>query len=80
MAQDTSTVTVLIEVVDRATGKALMPTDEVAATKNLYESDSGLLDRVKTQYSELVAEKIKFMPVVRKKLTGRDWCLEAVVV
>ncbi len=73
-------VTLLLQVVERVSLAALSPMEEVNMDRLEHEPDFMLEDRAKRAYLADVETKIKHMPVMRKKLAGRDWCIDCILV
>lgn len=74
------TETLLLQVVERGSLAGLTPVEEVVVERREYEPDFMLEDRVKRAYLVEVGQKVRHMPVMRKKLAGRDWCIDCTLV
>lgn len=72
--------TLLLQVVERSTLAGLAPIEEVTIDRREHEPDFMLEDRAKRAYLAEVETKMKHMPVMRKKLAGRDWCIDCTLV
>lgn len=72
--------TLLLQVVERSTFSALTPIEEVYTERREFEPDFMVEDRVKQAYLAEIEQKIKHMPVMRKKLAGRDWVIDCTLV
>lgn len=76
-----STETFLVQLVERGTGKGLTPISEREFERQYVdEPDFMFEDRFKRQILNETENEIKHQPIMRRKLSGIDWCISAVIV
>lgn len=74
------TATFLVQIVERGTGRGLTPISEREFDrKQIEEPDFMLEDRFKRQILNETKNAMKHQPNMRKRLSGVDWCVEAVI-
>ena len=74
------TATILLQITDRSTGQSLTPIEERVIERQPHESDFDLEYRVKREFLRETEDKIKYTPIMRKKLGGRDWGIDSVLL
>lgn len=72
--------TLLFQFVARGSLAALTPLEVVTVERGVNEPDQLLEFRVRCAYLAEVQHKIKTMPIMRKRLEGREWCLDSTLV
>lgn len=76
----TKTETYLLQVVDRHSREQLTEVYERTLERREHEYDFVAEDRVKRAFLDEFEPLIKHQPALRRKLNGRDWCIDCTVV
>lgn len=71
---------VLLEVVDKSTGKALLPLKEIVECAKPYEMEVVFKDRITQKYYQELINDSKYIPSIKKVLSGKDWYISCVLV
>lgn len=76
-----TTVTVLLEVIERAKRAGLLPLEE-RQVELQYEGESAfsIEDRTKRKYLGEIERRAKYEPRLHETLSGRNWCIDCTVV
>ncbi|HCA5884932.1 TPA: hypothetical protein MXV08_004053 [Pseudomonas aeruginosa] len=72
--------TLLFQFVERGSLAALTPLEVVTVQRGVNEPDQLLEFRARCAYMAEAQHKVKTMPIMRKRLEGRDWCLDSTLV
>lgn len=75
------TETFLVQIIERCTRKALTPIAEREITrKHQHENDAELEYRLRRNIVGETEVAIRHQPVMRRKLSGTDWCVDCVML
>lgn len=75
------TATLLVQIVERGTRRGLTPISEREFDRQYVdEPDFMLEDRFKRQILSETENAIKHQPIMKRKLSGIDWCIDAVII